>query len=211
MLFYPEEAALDAALQAARSLQRRGRWAAELAYYETWKRFLDRMARTTNSQGEELKGRYMTLFAGSTVSPPVGLHETSYLNRSAAFSGEVIADLENHYAQSGLSVSPSNGESADHAAVQMDFVSFLCGQEHQALMGGNHYLALEAVTRQRHFLWQHPCQWFPYMALKVSKRDRDGIYTLATQAAWSIVAHDVDFLRIVSEWLRAVAGGSQDG
>ena len=206
MLLYPEESIVWAAPGAARRLRRMSPWAAKLAFYGPLEQFLRRIESLTPPETQELQESYRTLFGNGTPRRSIPLCESAYLDPALLASGWVMADLERGYAAEGLSTSPTRGEASDHAAVELEFVSFLCAQEARAWRAGGAPAVLELVSRQNEFLEQHPGRWFPLLARAVARRDEFGFYTYTVEAARAIAVHDADFLGILVKHLSTETG-----
>jgi TorA maturation chaperone TorD len=203
MLLYPEEPVIEAASWAARQLRFRNRWAAKLAFYGPYEQFLRRTESLVAARTGELQEVYLALFGNSAARQMIPLCESAYLDPAYTASGWILGDLEREYASAGLSA--INGQSPDHAAVELEFISLLCDREIEAWNTRNLPGVLKAVRRQRRFLEQHPCQWFPYLARAVARRDEFGFYGYVAEAARAIAVHDADFLRTLAERLGAEA------
>jgi TorA maturation chaperone TorD len=151
---------------------------------------------------------YLTLFVGTSLRKPIPLHETSFLDPADEMSGQVLADIEGAYGAAGLSASPSTGEMPDHAAVELEFVSYLIAREEAAWEAGDVSQVLRAIRSQGRFLKRHPCVWLPALARGVASRQPGGLYAAATSAAWALAAHDVDFLPALADTVRAANGAT---
>ena len=195
LALYPNKSTLAAASKVLRSLQKNRDWTAQMAFYPIWDRTIACVESMTPVQIPGLVDSYNRLFTSSTVAKPIPLTESGYLDQVALISGEVMVDLERSYASAGVAVSSAGGESSDHISVELEFLSFLCGLESEAMDSGDVPGVLEIVRHQTRFLEHHPCRWFPLLACAVSARDDMNVYSQVLNAAWAMVAHDVDFLR----------------
>lgn len=196
LLLDPNEERLNAARDAARYLGRTYRQASGLAFYESWHALVREVGALGPLQISDIQKAYCSLFVGSSARSPVPLHESPYLDPRGMAPGKVLVQVEAQYTAAGLRSSPSV-ETPDHVATEMEFVSFLCGQETEAWRAGLLPKAKEVLARQDRFLSQHLCQWLPQQAAIVSARDGPGFYAKVTQAAHALVAHDADFVRAV--------------
>jgi TorA maturation chaperone TorD len=202
-LLYPDESSIESMPVVAARLRRSSHLAAKMAFFGPWEQFIA----VTESLGladlPALEQTYLALFVGTTVRRPVPLHETSYLDPAAELSGHVLADIEGAYAATGIAASPSTGEMSDHAAVELEFVSYLIGEEESGWEANEVSQVLRSVRIQRRFLHRHPCVWLPALARGVASRNPGGLYAAATSAAWAIAVHDVDFLSALGDAVRA--------
>ena len=200
MLLQPDEPTIQAASEGARLLRRLRRSISSFAFYPVWERFLRQVETLTPDQYENLERAHISLFGRGNKQGQVSLHETEYLGADPAALGEVLADLERDYSSSGLSASLT--EAADHAAVELEYMAFLCGQEIDAQENGDLPRAVDCMERERNFLERHPCRWFPILAQTVNQRDEDALYALTVDAARAMATHDVDFLETVATHLQ---------
>ncbi len=199
-LLPPDEALVAQAALAARDARRRNRPAAGLAFYGTWQRFLDSLQSLVAGDLNGLKARYHGLFGDGGSQAAIPLCESGYTDQMAMASGQVMADVEREYSSAGLSAS-STAYASDHITVEMEFVSFLCGVEAEAMEAKDLEGAREVMERQAKFLAEHPCRWFRSLDRAVSARDGPGLYSAATHSARALATHDADFLLACIEYL----------
>jgi TorA maturation chaperone TorD len=207
---YPQKALLTTATQVARRLGRQDRWAAELGFYGPCRRFLDSVVDLNVSSLPAMQEGYVALFSDSAFPRPVPLRESAYMDQTAMMAGRAIADLEREYGAAGLSVATA-GESADHVAVEMEFVSFLCALETHSWESEDVAGALEYIQRERGFLEGHPCRWLASLARAIARRDAPSFYAQSSEAAHAMVAHDVDFLAALAASLEPQVREQQGG
>jgi TorA maturation chaperone TorD len=129
------------------------------------------------------------------------------MDQSSMMAGRVIADVEREYIAAGLSA-PVGGVSADHVAVEMEFVSFLRALETHCWESEDRVGALEYIERERAFQEDHRCRWLASLDRGVAAREGPELYTDAARAARALTAHDADFLATLGSSLgtRARAG-----
>ncbi|MFQ5879860.1 MAG: molecular chaperone [Dehalococcoidia bacterium] len=202
LLLYPEEQAIVVAPEAARHLRQRSPWAAGLGFYGPWDGLLRCLQGLSPHQGEELQQLYVATFGAGPLDKGIPLYESAYLDQAVMPPGWLLAELEREYMAMGLHLSAASGPAPDHAAVELEFVSFLCGQEAEAWEAGDREKAVRAIGHQVKFLEQHPCQWLPLLARAVAAREGSGFYALVVEAARTLVAHDADFSRALAASLR---------
>jgi len=88
--------------------------------------------------------------------------------------GPATAAVASSYAAAGW-IPPDDGESADHAAVELAFLAWAAGIQADAARAGDEGRALRAARAQRHFLETHLLHWLPALAAAVaSAGPRDG-------------------------------------
>jgi TorA maturation chaperone TorD len=148
----------------------------------------------------ELAAEYQRLFGKGLdrVSP----REAAYRWRDASDllnSGEAIARLLRlHYQQ--FNVAPVV-ERADHVAVQLEFVSFLCGREAASWSGSLPDMARQLRRQQKSFLDDHLGRWLAEFCQRVRTRTTSNLYAgLALLAdAWLKLEHGSSYLPPVTK------------
>jgi len=83
--------------------------------------------------------------------------------------GVLQAGLQQEYAEAGLTALPE--ETPDHISVQLEFMSFLCGLEGEAIRRGREDVRKMLVQRQNRFLEEHLCKWLPDFTERVEKAE----------------------------------------
>jgi TorA maturation chaperone TorD len=174
---------------------------ASLAFSPAWSRFLHALAEGGGRASEEA---FVRLFVADVegICPPAASH---YLAPEAP--ALVMAYVEREYALAGLSVAAGLAEPPDHAAVELDFMSLLCGEEADAWSRQALEAGAQRFDREATFLDRHLCRWFPEFARRVANRDPRGFYALVTDTARAFLLHDLDLVTVLSGRLREVAGG----
>lgn len=203
LLLYPSQERLGVAPDAARYLRRRSPWAAGLAFYGPWDGLLRQVVNLGPAQLDALGDAYSTLFVGNTTRGAVSLCESAYVDPLAMSPGQVLAQVEAAYAAAGLRPA-SGGEAPDHAAVELEFASFLCGQEAEAWEAALLSKALDALRLQKGFLEQHLGRWLELPCRGVAARDGRSFYARVLRAAWALVAHDADLVRALASRAQAL-------
>lgn len=201
MLLYPEESTLAEIADVARHVRHDLAWDSELAFSVPWDDFVGAVAILTPASVPMLQAEYSGLFDAGAFPKPVPIMESGYLDPTSLTSGQLLADLESEYIDAGLAVVTEGAQTADHAAVELEFVSFLCELEADALESGDMPAILESTLRQWRFLQQHPCEWIPNFARAVESRGGSEFYTVTTRTAHALTSHDVDFVEMWSQHL----------
>jgi TorA maturation chaperone TorD len=192
LLLDPADAVNDAPV-AARYLRSTGAWPSAFAFYDDWERFLRRVAALSPHTMPAVRASYAALFGTRSTLEPVPLYESAFLDQAAIQAGWVVGAVERAYAAAGLRPA-LHGEPPDHVAVELEFISFLCGREAEALAAVDAVGARAAADQQLRFLEEHLCQWIPSLSDAVTARDELGFFTVVAQAAHAMVSHDVDLL-----------------
>ncbi len=195
LFLYPDEdrvAALAAALPEVRAGTAP---LAGLAVFPAWQDLLARVA-TLARDGEELRAEYTALFlAGGAASCPP--YESAHVSVDPAAAPSVATAVERAYARAGLAVGgAAAGELPDHVAVELDFLSYLCGVEAEAPTAD---AAARCRGEQLTFLRGHLLRWLPRFAAAVARAAPGGTYREVAGVARAFAEHDL----LLLEALRA--------
>lgn len=199
VLLYPEEERLRTFGAVARELEGEGEQLAGFAFFPQWIRFLRALTQCEGTGTAGLEEAYVRLFVVNPdgLCPPYASH---YLAPEAP--AWVIAEVEREYASSSVSLAPSLSEPPDHVAVELEFLSLLCGEEAQAWGRGALRDGMERLQVESRFLTSHLCRWVPEFARMVALEDGGGFYSLTTESMRTFVEHDRELLGALLERLR---------
>lgn len=207
VLLYPHAELIAILAPVAKQLLVESRPFREFAFWGAWERLLGSLQAWDGADQARLEAAYVSTFMVASDGAPCFPYESAYLPREA--TGWVLAELDREYAQYArvsLSVAPSLKEPPDHAAVELEFMSVLCGEEAQAWRRKNLDEGVKRLDREASFLDQHLSRWFPELARRVAERDGGAFYPLATDAARTFIAHDLELVTALLGRFRAVAG-----
>ncbi|MFQ5874897.1 MAG: molecular chaperone, partial [Dehalococcoidia bacterium] len=193
-LLYPDEERLANMSNAARELDRQDQAWAAFPFFPQWSRFLRCLKDLANQDPVAIQNEYVSNFQVNRAGIPCPIYESAYLEEDPSLIPSLLADLEGEYAQVGLFPSPVLREPPDHAAVELEFMAFLCSREAEAWQEQGHPELLQMLQRQRDFLKHHLSRWFAEFARTVAATNRDSVFAAATAATWSFLAHDHDLL-----------------
>jgi DMSO reductase family type II enzyme chaperone len=112
-------------------------------------------------------------------SPRAGT--TPYETEWTGAAGEILqyhelADLSGCYQAFGLELAPACDERADHLAIELVFMAFLCVKEALAAEQGRAEDAATVRAAQRAFLEGHLLRWVGSFAARVEREDPSGFY-----------------------------------
>lgn len=187
----------------AAALLRESRLLDRFAFWGVWERLLSSLTECGETGGVELEVAYAATFAVVSDRTPCFPCESAYFPPDV--TGWVLAELDGEYGRAGCKVAPAFGEPPDHVAVELDFMSFLCGQEAEAWRHKRRGAAVERLDREAGFLERHLGRWIPVLARRVADRGDSAFYALATDCARTFVAHDLELVRALRGRYRAVA------
>ncbi|MFQ5657386.1 MAG: molecular chaperone [Candidatus Methylomirabilales bacterium] len=189
MLLYPGEERLGTVATVAGELAAEADFLATFSFFIQWKELLDVLQGLGGLKPATVQERYVQIFLVNPDYAPCLPYESAYAEARDAPAWTAV-ELEREYAAAGLALAPSLREAPDHAAVELEFMSFLCSQEASAWEARHLDKGIDALKRQSAFLEQHLSQWFPTLARRVSEKDDSQIYATVTRAAEAFISHD---------------------
>lgn len=188
-LLHPTEERFTTLALVAAELERQSESFAGLVFFPQWIAFLTSLGNQGESGRGDLEEAYLDLFV---VNQKVPLYESNFLSPEAP--GLAMAALDAAYGAAGLSVAGSFKEPPDHAAVELEFMSFLCGKEAEAWSKRSRKDAVQQLEMEARFLNRHLSRWFPALAEQVARHAGDSFYTSVTRAAHALIGHDQGLL-----------------
>jgi anaerobic sulfite reductase subunit A len=206
MLLPPNEERLRAVAAIAGELDRHSEAMVSFPIYSHWKRMLGSLSALDGHWVGELGEEYVRLFMHHPERTPCLPYESVYVDRGGQAVGWVTTLVEREYAVAGLSLSPSLKDLPDHAAVELEFMAFLCAQEAGAWERESLTEGIRALERQASFLDRHLGRWFPQWATEVETLAGEGIYPLMAATAGAFVGQDGDLLEVLLRRLRRLPG-----
>jgi TorA maturation chaperone TorD len=200
VLLYPDEERFAMLIAAARELEFQSQPFVGLAFFPQWRRFLEVLARRSDSGTADLEETYLGLFV---MNQDVPVCESGFL--APGSPALTMAALDEEYNAGGLSMAASFSEPPDHAAVELEFMSLLCEQEGEAWAKRSVTDAVRHLESEAGFLDRHLSRWFPVFTEQVGNRAGDSFYTSVTKAAHSFIEHDRALLNAFLEQYRQEA------
>jgi len=196
LFLYQQGSDVDSCVQLARDLTAVSKPLSAFPFYGRLQSVLESLAEMTEEGAARLEEEYVDLFVLSVSHPPCALNESAYVDRTGRKGGVVVVDVERAYAAAGMALSPSaGGELPDHVALELDFLSHLCGQEAQAWQCLWPENATGILGVERRFLDRHLLSWFPAFVRRVSiAANPAGIYGELVEVAHAFVVHDRDLI-----------------
>lgn len=188
-LLYPAADRMAMLVGAARELAGESEPYAGFAFFPQWMAFLTSLGRRGESGTGDLEETYLDLFV---VNQKVPLYESRFLTPEAP--GLTMAALDGAYRVAGLSVAGSFKEPPDHAAVELEFMSFLCGKEAEVWSKRSRQDAVQQLELEARFLDRHLSLWFPAFAEQVVHHAPNSFYASVTRAAHALIGHDQGLL-----------------
>ncbi|MBI4201517.1 MAG: molecular chaperone TorD family protein [Chloroflexi bacterium] len=204
-LLYPDEARLAMLATVAGEI---GGWDEGLwgfAFAPGWSRLLSCLKESCSPSATHIESEYVSLFLANEAGVPCPIYESAYLGEDPSATGLLLGQLEKEYRLMGLSPSPDLKEPPDHAAVELEFMAFLCSREAEAWGRQTLAEAIRAVEAERVFLASHLTRWFPGIAGRVAAVARESRFAVITESACSFSGHDCDLLAALLERFQGVS------
>ncbi len=209
LLLYPDEERLETIATAAAALREQSSSTVMFAFFPQWQRLLVSLADLPDHH--TLGGEYVRVFMHSPQGTPCLPYESAYVDPGRQTTGWLVALLEQEYSAAGLDLSPLLKDLPDHAAVELEFMSFLCGQEADAWNREIIKDGVQTLERQAAFLDRHLTRWFPEWAQQVAAADDEGIYAVVTETAQAFVNHDQGLICGLLDRFQKVPKAAQTG
>ena len=189
MLLYPDEERLKTVTTVAGELEKQADFLATFSFFIQWRELLDVLQGLSGVDTAAIQEQYVQIFMVNPEYAPCLPHESAYAEAKDA-PGWTAVELEREYAAAGLALASSLREAPDHAAVELEFMSFLCSQEASAWEARHQDKGIVALKRQTAFLEKHLSRWFPMLSRRVAEKDDSEIYATVTRAAEAFISHD---------------------
>ena len=111
-----------------------------------------------NSSQQELQIAHAELFIGpfELKASPYG---STYLEKNRRIMGDSTMNVMRFYRKAGLEVDVK--QPPDHIAIELEFLSYLCGIEVKALQDGDLQKAAELQAEREFFLETYVLPWMP--------------------------------------------------
>jgi len=202
VLLYPDEEWVTTLPGVADGLLAESRALSRFPFWDRESQFLAALRRLDPGEQPALEAAYVATFVTGADNGPCHPYESAYHPPDA--TAWVLAELDRNYAEGGFSVAPSFHEPPDHAAVELEFMGLLCGEEAAAWERSDLAEALVRLERQAGFLDRHLARWFPELARRAGEPERDAFYRLATDAACAVIAHDLEIVNTLVRHYREV-------
>lgn len=196
---YPDEERVGVLAAAARDLRQESETLTRFAFFDVWSRLLSKLETLGQREISKTQAAYVTMFVVNSGGIPCPPYESIQREQPGWPAGWLLAQVEREYSAAGLAPSPVLGEMPDHVAVELEFVSVLCGLEAQAWEKENLGHGLGALRRQKEFLESHLARWFPKFAQQVKAADKGGVYAAVSEDAQAFMGYDIDLVEALLE------------
>lgn len=198
-LLPPDRPRLARLRAAARPLLRSATVLAGLAIFDPWVQFLRVLRAADDGTAATLETEFARVFALTGNGAGCPPYESHYRATDAETGARLTALVEQEYATAGVHLNSAVGAPPDHAAVELEFMAFLCDAEGRAWEGKLLGDCTRVLERQRRFLQNHLVRWLPSFARAVAETDRQGFYTTVGRVAAAFIHHDADLIHLLLE------------
>lgn len=209
---YPDTDRLQALreVRRSRSLHWEGaRWMAVFGDWQRWLAAAGAACAPGSSRRRRLEAEYVRLFAVGPARPLCPPYESWFAGGqgpSMGQVGETVVALQRVYASCGLRVAPQlGGEPADHVAVELEFLSFLCGQEAEGWNGPDPAPALGWLGQQERFLVNHVTRWVPALCRRLARVAHEPFYRELGRFCEGWLWHDLRWVQAMGLQVQAPA------
>ncbi|MEE9256749.1 MAG: molecular chaperone TorD family protein, partial [bacterium] len=107
---------------------------------------------------------------------------------------ELMAELDQAYAELGFAAGHSTHQTPDHASVELEFMSVLCEREAGAWSAEDSGEGVRCLKLQKQFLENHLLRWIPIFSAGVREKQGESLYTRAAGAIESFISHETDLI-----------------
>jgi len=204
LLLYPEVQRFKAGLETALELDFEAKHQAGFALFDRWEPLVAVLESVGVTNLHRIQQEYSEVFVGKPGGILCQPSESIYLQQRGHAAGWIIAQLEQEYATAGLSISPDLHVMPDHAAVELEFMFFLCRQEAEAWDNKKVENGVQELERQGAFLDKHLARWIPTWARQVALGGGQRIYSVLAETAQSFISHDQDLISTLASAVDAV-------
>lgn len=147
---------------------------------EPWRASLEKLENTLKKHEtlSDYTAEYSRLFILNAETVPAQPFASCWLEKERRLMGETTLAIEKIMAGFGIGVDHSSGLLADHIVSELEFMAFLCEQDHQNM-----------ETRQW-LLENHLVRWIPPFAQAIRDADPMPYYRLAADLLEQVIGWD---------------------
>jgi TorA maturation chaperone TorD len=200
---YPDADLLERLVTLADRLHADNEGMLRFAFFMYWERLVHALVQLDVNESPDVERDYVRTFMYNSQRAPCLPYESAYIDPEGWVSPWVIAQVEEEYTTVGLAISKRGNELPDHVAVELEFMSFLCGQEAETWESKDEETAIQVLRSQAGFLDRHLLRWTPEWTAQVADSD-GGLYPLAARSVHAFLRHDRDLIRILLERFQPV-------
>ncbi len=144
----------------------------------------------------ELAVDYANIFLGVKKKPP---HPSESVYKTGLLMQEPYEEVLHAYWDAGVNVVKEFKEPADHIAIELQFMSYLCRKAQEALQQNNKEDVLKYLKMQKDFLEKHLSQWVPKLAKDIEESADTDFYRGFGKILGPYIQHDREIIEILIE------------
>jgi TorA maturation chaperone TorD len=135
--------------------------------------------------GVEFTHLYRGIKKGVSPPPP---YESVY--KEGSVMGKSTVEVKNEYVRAGIELAKDfKGEPPDHLAFELEFMSFLCAKESEALEKNDLKLVEDLRKKQKGFLDAHLGAWLPEFCRNLREKTSSDFYAILSSITEDFVLH----------------------
>lgn len=155
---------------------------------EIWNNAISKWSSEQNKTGtelnlEEIRLEYNRLFVGPNALPCPPYESVYRRDRPASelgmLMGPSVLDVKKRYGEAGLQIAQNFPDLPDHVSVEMEFMSYLCSKEADAICSQEEDETTTWRSRQAEFWRIHLEPWIPQFSKAVLSNSRSIFYRAA--------------------------------
>jgi anaerobic sulfite reductase subunit A len=144
----------------------------------------------------ELAVDYANIFLGVKKKPP---HPSESVYKTGLLMQEPYDEVLNAYWDAGVNVVKEFKEPADHVAIELQFMSYLCRKAQEALEKNDKENLLKYLRMQKDFMEKHLIQWIPQLARDIQESADTDFYKGFGKILGQYIQHDKEAIELLIE------------
>lgn len=144
----------------------------------------------------ELAVDYANVFLGVKKKPS---HPSESVYKTGLLMQEPYDEVLNMYWEAGVDVVKEFKEPADHIAIELQFMSYLCRKSTEALMNKDNEKLLKYLKMQKEFLEKHLLQWAPQLAKDIQESADTDFYKGFAKIMGKYIRYDAEVINVLIE------------
>jgi anaerobic sulfite reductase subunit A len=145
----------------------------------------------------ELAVDYANIFLGVKKKPP---HPSESVYKTGLLMQEPYDEVLYAYWDAGVTVVKEEfKEPADHVAVELQFMSYLCRKVQEALEKNDRENLLKYLKMQKDFMEKHLIQWIPQLAKDIQESGDTDFYKGFGKILGKYILHDREAIDLLVE------------
>ncbi|MCX8193594.1 MAG: molecular chaperone TorD family protein [Nitrososphaeria archaeon] len=131
-------------------------------------------------------------------------HPSESVYKTGLLMQEPVDEVLQAYWSAGVDVVKEFKEPADHAAIELQFISYLCRKTSEALQKTDKENVLKYLKAQKDFLEKHILQWIPKLAIDIQEAADTDFYRGFGKILGKYVQYDKEIIDVLLEDVNAL-------